>query len=366
MKSVVLVPYCPLPADTGGKVEMWKHLNVLRELGPCTILSANTKPVGCGWSAEALKEIRSLGFEVVLREEELPRRSVRQWLGILYAVVCKAFRLEKAFGHSNPYHRFAFPSDWWCRHTRGADVAVIHYSYWAWLPCACPKVIALLDIWSDYMWEGPHRETEELGKADLVVVISRDEEKKLNYRGIMRTLWSPPCIQRKDDCPLTSSIGCIGSSNAFNVEGLRWLEKSARGMTVRVYGSLSEEVVLPSFQPCGRYAENYTPYNECGIILLPTSGGMGVQIKVIEALACGRAIVARSGAFRGLPAGDPGWIEVASSEEMVDAAKQLEADEAFRAMWADRARAYYEEHLLAEDVLSRLSDAYLDIVKKHN
>ena len=40
MKSVVLTPYCPLPADHGGKVEMWKHLDLLRTMGGCTIASA--------------------------------------------------------------------------------------------------------------------------------------------------------------------------------------------------------------------------------------------------------------------------------------------------------------------------------------
>ena len=56
MKSVMLLPYCTIPADHGGKAEMWKALECLRDLGPCTILSARTRPVGMGWTPAARDE----------------------------------------------------------------------------------------------------------------------------------------------------------------------------------------------------------------------------------------------------------------------------------------------------------------------
>ena len=42
-----------------------------------------------------------------------------------------------------------------------ADLVVVHYSYWAWLPCAAPKVVALLDLWSDVMRWWNRREIED-------------------------------------------------------------------------------------------------------------------------------------------------------------------------------------------------------------
>jgi hypothetical protein len=354
--SCALIPYCPLPVNTGGKAEMWRSLQALRELGPCRVLSARTKPVGAGWTTEEIGKFRAAGFDLRLRED-YRRRSAVQQMGIAYAALFKALGMEKAFGHSNPYHRHAFPVDWWRECVEGCDVAVIHYSYWARLPCPSRKVVNLLDLWSDYMWEGPRREVEELSTADLVLVISKDEERRLNEWGIKKTVWIPPAVKRSD-LPLGADIGCVGSENAFNVEGLRWLEPASGDMTVRVYGGLAAHVSRPSFVRVGRYDDPLTPYRECGIILLPTAAGTGIQIKTIEALACGRAIVARQGAARGLPEGKGAWIEVTSAAEMVDAALALQADEGARVRQAAAARMYYDRFLDADVIGENLCNAY--------
>lgn len=361
MKSVVLVPYCPYSPDTGGKVEMVKHLELLRELGPCKILSASSRPVGAGWTETALAETRRRGFEVVLREEGQRRLSIRQKAGICYAAIAKGFGMEKAFGHANPYHRYAFPADWWMRHTEDADLAVINYSYWSWLPCACPKVVVLLDLWSDYMWGGHRRESEGLADSDLVVVISVDEQKKLNARGIKRTMWSPPFVEEKD-CGDSAAISLIGSGSRFNREGLRWLSRGGKwpeGM--HLYGGLAAYCKNANVSRRTAYDEWNEPYSECGIVLMTTQLGMGVQIKGIEALACGRAIVARRGAMRGLPPGDGAWIEVASPAEMLQTAERLQKSRAERAAISAAARQYYHRHLNAAGLKQKLVDAYVEV-----
>jgi len=359
MKSSVLIPYCPLPALTGGKVEMMKHLYLLKEMGECTILSASTRPVGAGWDDRNRAEIIKSGFSVCLREEEYGRSFIH-WLGMGYAAFSKALGVEKAFGHSNPYHRYAFPQEWWRRHTDQADIAIVNYSYWAWLPCRCPKVVVLLDLWSDFMWEGPSKEIEDLSTADLVVVISKEEEKRLNEWGIKKTLWSPPAVQRVD-LPLSESIGCIGSANKFNIEGLQWLEKAAGELIVKVYGGLAGNVTKSQFEKLERYEDSLQPYRECGIMLLPTSGGMGVQIKAIEALACGRAIVARTGAMRGLPEGRGAWIEVEKPEEMIEMSRVLKSDEEARKKLSVTAMAYYAKYLDSNCIKKALSETYLGL-----
>jgi glycosyltransferase involved in cell wall biosynthesis len=364
LKSVTLLPHCPTPADTGGKVETWKHLEALRGMGSCEILSAATKPVGAGWSPAQRREIEGRGFVVRLREEEC-RRSPIQWAGIGYAALCKVLRLEQAFGHANPYHRFAFPPGWWARHAEGADLAVIHYSCWAWLPCAVPKVVVLHDLWSDAMrwWNG--RETEELGTAQLVVVISQDEELKLRARGIERTLWSPPLVEPAD-LPDSGRAGLVGSLNPSNREGLRWLEGAAKSLPggIRVYGSLAAAVRSPFLNPVGRYGDRYAPYRDCGIALLTTGQGMGVQIKAVEALACGRAIVARRGAMRGLPPSDEAWIEVSTAEAMIEAASRLRSDPSERSRLAAAAREYYRRHLDHRRIRAELHEAYSRVARE--
>ena len=360
MKSILHLPYCPLPLNHGGKVEVWKALECLRELGPCTILSARTRPVGMGWTAASLEALKTRGFHVIFREDdEHPRFRARRVWGMAYAIGCKALGLEQAFGHANPYHRFAFDPEWVARHSESADLMVFSYSFWAGFPTACPKAVFLLDLWSDYMWGGAGRETSDLQTADLVVVISRQEQDTLRARGIDRTLWSPPFVAAQL-LPDSDRIGLLGSSNKFNREGLRWMGRGIAESPVNVFGGLSGFASGPGFEPIGRYGDSMDPYRQCGIILMTTVEGMGVQIKSIEALAAGRAIIARRRAMRGIPPGEGAWIEVDTPDEMREVARRLQRDPLARRLLMEAARAYYQRHLDSTRLRGELRDALLN------
>lgn len=360
MKSIMLLPYCPFPADHGGKAEMQKALECLRELGPCKILSARTRPAGMGWTPAAIDESKNRGFQMVFREDDELRRlrPGRAW-GLAYGAGCKALGLERTFGHANPYHRYAFDPAWIARHSESADLAVFAYSFWAGFPAACPKVVLLLDVWSDYMWGGRKLETRDLKTADLVIAISKQEERSLHERGITRTLWSPPFVAPQT-LPDSDRIGMLGSANAFNREGLKWLGEGYSDAPVKVFGQLAAFAVGSGFEPVGRYADAMDPYRACGIILMATTAGMGVQIKSIEALAAGRAIVARRGAMRGIPPGNGAWIEVDTAEEMRETARRLQLDSVARRAQMDAARDYYRAHLDANRLRAELREALLN------
>lgn len=363
MKIAILLPYAPLPADTGAKVEIMKHLRILRSLGECTILSAAGKPVGSGWTPAARESIRGEGFGLVFREET-ERTNPLQFLGMVYASFFKALRLERAFGHSNPYHRFAFPLNWWRRHTAEADLAVIILSFWARLPTRCPKALVLLDLWSGRMWEGVAREAAELASCDKVVVISKTEEALLNRLGLRNTLWSPPVVPRWDG-PLPPVVGMVGSDNPTNIEGLRWLEAAGSPpVPVRVYGRLAGHVRAPGFQPVGTYGDPLQPYRDCGVILLTTKQGTGVQIKSIEALAAARAMVERRGAVRGLPEAGGAWRSVESPAEMLAEAAALVGDEPARVRLAQGARDYYLRHLDPDSITTAAREAYEQLLAR--
>jgi hypothetical protein len=361
MKSVVLLPYSPFPADHGGKVEMLKHLDLLRELGECTVLSAGKRPVGMGWTEANRQALQQRGCILHLREEVSPHLHWRQGLGLLYGALCKGLGLERAFGHGNPYHRFAFPKDFLFQYSCQADIALINYSYWAWLPTACPKVLILLDLWSKRMWGGSRQETEDLRQADLIVVISKDEEVELRRRGLNKILWSPPLVA-PSAFPLSPKVGLIGSANAFNQEGLRWLAQAeCPHLPLNIYGALSRFSPWPRARTVTHYTDSQQPYQECGIILLPTTAGTGVQIKVVEALAAGRALVARKGALRGLPPGEGAWVEVKTAEAMWREAERLHRDAQARNQQAALAQAYYQQHLDAQKIRAALRKAYTEI-----
>ena len=106
------------------------------------------------------------------------------------------------------------------------------------------------------------------------------------------------------------------------------------------------------------------PYEQCGIIIIPTGLGSGLQIKAIEALASGRAIVARKGAMRGLPDTEKGWIEVDTPEEMVEEVERLVKDSAKRKKLMGVSRAYYQKHLESDKILNNLRSAYFSVIGK--
>lgn len=358
----VLCPYSPWPVDTGARAEMWKHLDALLELGEVTLLTARGKPVGTGWSEEALATCTARGLRLVFREDET-RNGPDQWLGNAYAAVAKGLGLERAFGHANPYHRRAFPLGWWTKHTADADLVVSFYSYWCHLPSQVPKVCALLDLWSDVMWGGHARETADLASCDAVWVISTDEVGRLRGRGVGRLHWSPP-VAEAWSAPDSARIGLVGSDNRFNREGLAWLASGAPADAprIRVYGKLAEHATAPCFEPVGRYADSRDPYRECGVMLFTAPHATGVQIKTIEALAAGRAIVSRPESVRGLPTAEPGWITARTPREMWAEATRLAGDAAERAQAAGRAAAYHREHLDAERIRGELRRVYAGLL----
>ena len=365
MKSVVLVPYCPWPVDSGGKSEIVKHLQILRDLGPCRIVSARSRPVGSGWTTAQREAAQKMGFEVVLREDASHFWNAKQTIGMAYGSIAKGLGLERAFPHGNPYHRYAFPAEWWKRVSDGADLAVFNYSYWCWLPCEMPKALVLLDLWSDYMWGGQAIETRDISSCKHIFAISVKEVEKLKSHGVNNVSWCPPAIYPVDFY-LSSSCAIIGSNNQFNIEGVRWLESAGaelRNLDIRVYGALANSVKHSGLNPIGRYEHNYQPYQDCGICLFTTVQGMGVQIKTIEALASGRAIIARRGAVRGLPEEQGAWIEVDSPEEMAKWAKDLMSDRKLLIDWGEKSKSYYQRHLDALKIKAATAQTYLKISK---
>ena len=363
MNLVCLLPYCPLPVDSGARSIFQKHLAFLKGFGDCTILSVKVRPVGFGWFPEHIETLNRQGVKVSFNDLKMNNIIPRAY-GVAYAALFKFFKADGAFGHSNPYHRFAFDNDWVYQNTKGMDICEIHYSYWARLKTACPKVVVIHDIWSDIMWEGTALETIELSLADLLVTVSYDDMVKLKNRGLQNVHWSPPCVS-ETIFPDSCEVGFVGSSNRHNVEGLEWLKKYKEigGITgIRGYGSICHFVGKDSrFEAKGFYSDSSTPYKECGIILMLAKGGTGIQIKGIEALANGRAIVARKGAMRGLPRDIEGWIEVETVEEMYSAIKELKTNHATRMGLMKKAREYYRRYLDRSVILEDLRFRYASL-----
>lgn len=363
MKSLALVPYCPWPQDTGTRVEMFKHLEVLKELGECTIVSARNKPVGFGWTELAIAELKKRGFQIEFREDTCSK-TIAHIFGIMYASFFKGVGFERAFGHSNPYHRFAFSRNWLYQLSKSYDLCVMQYGFWSGFPLQCPKAVVVHELLSNFHWEGSSRETKDFALADLVVVVGSDEEAALKGRGLRSVLWSPPAV-KPAKYPVCGKVGLIGTKAPQNIEGLRWLEKAdaPASLKINVFGNLAQEVRKPMFVPVGRYESQSEPYEKCGVLLLTRPDRPGLQIKAVEALAYGRVIIARRGSMRGLPEGQDAWITVDSPQEMVDVAVRLQNDHVERELLASKARGYYKRYLDDQSILNSLRQAYSGLAK---
>ncbi|MFH0780840.1 MAG: glycosyltransferase [Pseudomonadota bacterium] len=363
MKSLVLVPYCPWPPDTGTRVEMMKHLDVLKDLGECTIVSARQKPVGFGWDEKSINVLKERGFSLLFRETS-QRFTVLNILGSLYALVCKSLKLDKAFGHSNPYHRWAFSRKWLNSLSKGYDLCCMHYGFWSDFDVQCPKAVVVHELLSNYHWENYSKEVKDFKKSNLIIVVGHDEEVTLRKRGLTSVLWSPPAV-KCNQYPVNAKVGLIGTKAPQNLDGLRWLEQAENYGTLRihVFGNLADELKKPNFEPVGRYGAQSEPYAKCGILLLTRPDRPGLQIKAVEALAYGRVIIARKGSMRGLPEGKDAWITVETPEEMIQVAKRLEMNPKEREQLAIRSREYYMKYLNYDLIIQELREAYLSLLK---
>lgn len=110
---------------------------------------------------------------------------------------------------------------------------------------------------------------------------------------------------------MTGRLLFVGSGNAFNVEGLAWFLRdvwpqvllAAPGATLDVCGWIDR--MIPS-RPDGVIFQGTVPdlapfYREAAVVIVPLRRASGLNIKLVDAAAAGRAIVTTSATLAGAP-----------------------------------------------------------------
>ena len=101
---------------------------------------------------------------------------------------------------------------------------------------------------------------------------------------------------------------------------------------------------------------------ENGILLTPLLSGGGMRIKLIEAMALGRAVVATSVALEGIPAANGVHAAVAeTAETFATAAIRMYDDAALRKKTGEAARQLVMENFERRSVTERLLDFYRQV-----
>ncbi len=115
----------------------------------------------------------------------------------------------------------------------------------------------------------------------------------------------------------------------------------------------------------GKVPEVTSYINQAAVVVVPVRLGGGMRVKVVEALAAGKAMVASPRAIEGLDLVDGEQVLVAESDDQFcDAIVQLLADPAQRSFLGRRARAWARDNLSWESSITAYEKLYHTLLVK--
>ena len=108
-------------------------------------------------------------------------------------------------------------------------------------------------------------------------------------------------------------------------------------------------------------------FNECEVVVVPLRMGSGLRNKVIQAMACGKTVIATSEACEGLDVKDGENILIANTvEEFVDKIILVFNNEQLRIEIEKNARKYVEENLSYDIIKEKWINMYEEIFNSDN
>ncbi|MBV1798575.1 glycosyltransferase family 4 protein [Siccirubricoccus sp. G192] len=183
-------------------------------------------------------------------------------------------------------------------------------------------------------------EARGLARADLVLAIQEAEAAALRERSAVPVLTlghMPPLrfLEAPECSAARAMFGYLGSANPWNAASVRALDAAlaaAPDLSWLLAGQIlrRRDLTLASrpllLDPVPEAAAFYRAV-DC--VLNPMTGGTGLKIKTVEALAFGRPVLGTRDAFAGLPAEHPGH-QARDAREVVALMRDYAASEAFR------------------------------------
>lgn len=210
---------------------------------------------------------------------------------------------------------------------------------------------------------GLTRESEVamLARAGTVIAIQQDEADFVaGALPLVRVVLAPgtrsaQAVQAGGDDP--DRLLFVGSRTAPNSDGLKWFLETVWPQVAAVNPAVRLDVVGTvaadfdsSKMPSGVRLRGLVPdlapfYRHAGIVISPLRFGSGLKIKLVEALAWGKPMVASPVTLQGVEeACGPAVIVADSAGSFAAAILMLQRDAAMRAELANRARAAVEAH----------------------
>lgn len=190
-------------------------------------------------------------------------------------------------------------------------------------------------------------EIESLRKYDLVFSINLDEAAYLRSQGLAGVFYLPPSMPFGHlSMPEREAVGMIGSMAKPNLDGLSRISNFIENLPEMILaGSLSTSEPAQRLRGGGirRIGVVQDPkdfYREISLSLSPIRFGAGLKIKVFEALAHGRPVLATEHSIEGFP---DGIRDVVTVEDDLSRWSASLAEKAMQVP-AERVASYFKEN----------------------
>jgi succinoglycan biosynthesis protein ExoO len=201
-------------------------------------------------------------------------------------------------------------------------------------------------------------EARLLGRADVVVAIQKSEAAEVKGLALRGRILVAPMSVRSVRAPQPGNgqeLLFVGSDTAPNAAGVQWLVERIwpriralePGAALTIAGSVSRSSprAAPGVRQLGFVDDLDTLYARAGLVISPLRAGSGLKIKLIEALAHGKACLVTPVTLQGVEAETAGAVEVAdSSDAFVNAAIRLMRDDAARSRLGTRGLEVVHRH----------------------
>jgi succinoglycan biosynthesis protein ExoO len=148
-------------------------------------------------------------------------------------------------------------------------------------------------------------ELDALRRADVVLAIQSHDANTLRAGGLQNIVTVGHALDVTDDPQMLLALASrqilfVGAGHSFDVAGLMWfwervfplLSDCIRPEDVVVAGGIRDVMKeRPPFKFLGRVPDLGKVYRETRVVIAPLNEGTGLKIKVVEALAHGKALV---------------------------------------------------------------------------
>jgi succinoglycan biosynthesis protein ExoO len=248
------------------------------------------------------------------------------------------------------------------------DAVIVNYVWLAdafrWFPPSVRRVVLTHDVWHRHLWGSAGNpwlakldaaaESAWLNLADLVVAITAEDAAEFAGIGVTQQIRVAPMSSSAEPMasdPQPGRLLFVGSGYEPNVRGVDWfldevaprLERMHPGrFSLDLVGTVGAEVrtndrAIP-VRAHGLVDSLAPHYARASVVIAPIFDGTGLNVKVVEALAHGKAVVATPEALRGVSsrAADAA-VEAADAESFASALVAIDLDDDSRRAQEQRA-----------------------------